>query len=123
MGAAMTSDQYIENTRQLVGAEEVPDSALRVWYETIKETEIAMEPLPRVAFSQLPVQPDIEGWLVAVFSANAQKRYWAVLALQRLYLFSDSNEVEPGDAIDLKDTHVRSVQEFPECRERFVAEL
>lgn len=122
-GVAMTVEQYIENTRRLVSAEEAPEQAMRRWYDAVKELEISVEPLPRVAFSQLPVQPDIEGWLIAVLSAQTQHRYWAVLALQRMYLFSDANEVEPGDALDLKDVTVHVVAENDASKERFSNDL
>lgn len=122
-GVAMTVEQYIENTRQLVSAEEAPEQAMRRWYDAVKELEISVEPLPRVAFSQLPVQPDIEGWLIAVLSAHVQHRYWAVLALQRMYLFADASEVEPGDAIDLKDVIVHCVVEDDAAKERFSNDL
>jgi len=121
--AAMTVEEYIENTRRVVGPGEVPEEALRSWYEAVKQSEISVEPLPRVSFAKLPVQPDIEGWLVAVLSSTVQRRYWTVLALQRMYLFSDTNELEPIDAIDLKDVCVRSVMDDRTCRERFAAEL
>merc|ERR1711935_618142 len=52
-----------------------------------------------------------------------QQRLWAVLALQRLYLFSDASEVEPVDAVDLKDTSALSVIDDAAARERFGAEL
>jgi len=123
VGAAMTVEEYIENTRRVVGPEQVPEDALRAWYEAVKQTEISVEPLPRAAFSKLPVQPDIEGWLVAVFNSQVQRRYWAVLALQRLYLFSDANEVEPADAMDFRDATVRSVNEDKACKERFNTDL
>lgn len=119
----MTVEAYIENTRLVVGPEQVPDEALTLWYEAVKQVEISVEPLPRVAFSKLPVQPDIEGWLIAVLSSQLQKRYWAVLALQRMYLFSDTSEVEPADAIDLKDAVVCSVTDDKACKERFVSDL
>lgn len=121
--SVMSVEGYIDNTRLIVGAEEVPDEALRVWYDAVKQVEISVEPLPRVAFSKLPVPPDIEGWLIAVLSSQMQKRYWAVLALQRMYLFSDTSEVEPADAIDLKDAVVRSVTDDKACKERFVSDL
>ena len=109
-------------------------------------------PRPRVAFSRLPVQPDIEGWLIASSASLTMQhqalRKWRllvrcssalrtkggfgrpdakptplrcaissmvwldssctdadrkVLALQRLYLFSDNSDVDPADACDLKD--------------------
>merc|ERR1712187_28688 len=94
--AAMTVEEYIENTRRVVGPGEVPEEALRSWYEAVKQSEISVEPLPRVSFAKLPVQPDIEGWLVAVLGSQTQQRFWAVLALRRMYLFSDASEVEPG---------------------------
>jgi len=119
----MTVEAYIENTRLVVGPDQVPDEALKVWYEAVKQVEISVEPLPRVAFSKLPVQPDIEGWLIAVLSCQVQKRYWAVLALQRMYLFSDKSEVEPADAIDLKDAAVCSVADDKACRDRFDADM
>jgi len=121
--AAMTPEEYIENTRRVVVPGEVPDDALICWYNAVKEAEISVEPLPRVAFSKLPVQPDIEGWLIAIFSSQMQQRFWAVLALQRMYLFSDTSEVEPAHAIDLKDAVVRSVKDDKACRERFVSDL
>jgi len=122
-GAIMTAEEYIQNTRRVVGPEQVPEEALRAWYEAVKQAEISVEPLPRAAFSKLPVQPDIEGWLVAVERPQVQHRYWAVLALQRLYLFSDSNEVEPADAIDLKDAKVVAVHDDRACKERFLHDL
>jgi len=121
--AVMTVEGYIHNTRSVLTAEEVPEEALRDWYDGVKQVEISVEPLPRVAFSKLPVQPDIEGWLIAVLSSQLQKRYWAVLALQRMYLFSDTNEVEPADAIDLKDAVVCSVMDDKACKERFMSDL
>lgn len=122
-GAAMTVEEYIENTRRVVSDAEVPEEALRLWYSVVRESEISVEPLPRAAFSRLPVQPDIEGWLLAVVSAHVQHRYWAVLALQRLYLFSDANDLDPCDAIDLKDMRVQEVTHDGACRERFSADL
>lgn len=119
----MSPEAYVENTRLVVGPQEVPDEALRLWYDAVRQVEISVEPLPRVAFAKLPVQPDIEGWLIAVLDSQTQKRYWAVLALQRMYLFSDSSEVEPADAIDLKDTIVCSVVDDKACKERFVSDL
>jgi hypothetical protein len=121
--AAMTVEQYIANTRGVVPDAEVPEQALRVWYDAVKDDEISVEPLPRAAFSKLPVQPDIEGWLIAVLGSQTQQRCWAVLALQRMYLFSDANEVEPADAIDLKDVTVRCVAEDGPSKERFSADL
>jgi len=121
--AKMSVEEYIGNTRRVVSSEEVPEEALRNWYEAVKQTQVSVEPLPRVSFSKLPVQPDIEGWLVAVLSPQKQRRYWAVLALQRMYLFSDKSEVEPADDIDLKDTTVCAVLDDKSCRERFAADL
>lgn len=37
------------------------------------------------------------------------RRFWAVLALQRLYLFSDNSDVDPADACDLKDAQAVKV--------------
>jgi len=122
-GAAMTVEQYISNTRGVVTEAEVPEPALRVWYDAVRVEEISVEPLPRVAFSKLPVQPDIEGWLIAVLGSQTQHRFWAVLALQRMYLFSDASEVEPGDAIDLKDVAVKGVAEDAASKDRFSAAL
>eukprot|EP00747_Dinoflagellata_sp_TGD_P182096 gnl/TRDRNA2_/TRDRNA2_36186_c0_seq1.p1 gnl/TRDRNA2_/TRDRNA2_36186_c0~~gnl/TRDRNA2_/TRDRNA2_36186_c0_seq1.p1 ORF type:complete len:693 (-),score=135.73 gnl/TRDRNA2_/TRDRNA2_36186_c0_seq1:65-2143(-) len=122
-GTTMTMEEYIKNTRLVVKAEEVPDAALAYWYEAVKEEEIAVEPIPRVAFRKLPVQPDIEGWLIAILGARSQRRYWAVLALQRMYLFSDANEIEPAEAIDLKETSVRAVSNDDSCKGRFSADL
>eukprot|EP00928_Gymnodinium_smaydae_P007321 TRINITY_DN12648_c0_g8_i1.p1 TRINITY_DN12648_c0_g8~~TRINITY_DN12648_c0_g8_i1.p1 ORF type:complete len:571 (+),score=133.40 TRINITY_DN12648_c0_g8_i1:146-1858(+) len=110
--AAMTPEEYIENTRRVVSAEEAPDAVLRCWYDAVAAAEISVEPLPRASFSNLPVQPDIEGWLEAVVGVgppHGRQRLWAVLALQRLYLFSDGSEVEPFEAIDLKETSATSL--------------
>lgn len=122
-GAEMTVEEYIQNTRRAVGPEEVPELALRRWYEAVRQVEISVEPLPRVAFTRLPVPPTIEGWLVAVLDGQVHRRYWAVLALQRLYLFSDTSEVEPSDAIDLKDATARAVNGDKACQERFNADV
>lgn len=121
-GVEMTIEEYISNTRRVVTADEVPDTALTQWYDAVKELEISVEPLPRVPFSKLPVQPAIEGWLIAVLSPKDQRRLWAVLALQRLYLFADASEVEPVDAIDLKDAVVLSAAEDQGARVRFIAD-
>jgi cytohesin len=119
----MTVEEYISNTRRVVGDEEVPESALRSWYDAVKQDQVSVEPLPRVAFSKLPVQPEIEGWLVAILDAQTHWRFWAVLALQRMYLFSDASEVEPADTIDLKDTVVSSVREDQPSKDRFVGDI
>jgi len=121
--APMSVEEYVDNARRVLGPEEASEEALASWYDAVKQVEISVEPLPRVAFSKLPVQPDIEGWLIVVLSAQMQRRYWAVLALQRMYLFSDDNEIEPVDAIDLKDVVVSSVADDKACRERFTADL
>lgn len=123
VGAVMTVEEYIGNVRQVVDAKEIPDAALTSWYEAVKCLEISVEPMPRVAFTQLPVQPDIEGWLIAVLNPNLQYRYWAVLALQRLYLFSDANDMEPVETMDLKDAVVRTPHSDKACKERFSADL
>ena len=39
-GASMTLEEYIANTRRLVPAEEVPDEALRAWFEDISSLAI-----------------------------------------------------------------------------------
>lgn len=119
----MTVEEYISNTRRVVGDEEVPEATLRSWYDAVKQDQVSVEPLPRVAFSKLPVQPDIEGWLVAILDAQTQRRFWSVLALQRMYLFSDASEVEPADTIDLKDTVVCSVREDQHCKDRFASDI
>jgi len=119
----MTVDEYISNTRRVVGDEEVPETALRSWYDAVKQEQVSVEPLPRVAFSKLPVQPEIEGWLIAILDAQTHWRFWAVLALQRMYLFSDASEVEPADTIDLKDTVVCSVREDQSSKERFANDV
>ncbi|CAK0824052.1 unnamed protein product, partial [Prorocentrum cordatum] len=69
-GVAMSLEEYVGNVRQCVGAEEVPEEALKCWYDVVKENEIAIEPMPRVAFASLPVQPNIEGWLIAVLGTG-----------------------------------------------------
>jgi len=115
----MTVNDYIRNARYCVSKEEVPDEALRRWYDVVRDLEISVEPLPRVPFSTLPVQPDIEGWLTAVLGPRIRRRVWAVLALQRLYLFSDSGkEIEPGDTLNLKDFAVCSIARDVAARER-----
>ncbi|CAJ1426199.1 unnamed protein product, partial [Effrenium voratum] len=122
--ASMSLEEYIANTRRLVSAEEVPDEALRAWFEDIRScTEISVEPMPRTPFSKLPVQPNIEGWLVAVLNGTIL-RFWAVLVLQRIYLFSDSvGDVDPADVIDLKDIAVVALQDEEAARKRYLDHL
>lgn len=124
----MTFEQYVASIRLCVQQDEVPEDALKLWYNGIQKQEISMEPLPRVAFSHLPVQPDIEGWLTLILGARTTQerrvnRYWGVLALQRMYLFSDESEIEQVDAVDLKDAVVRCVAEDAGARERLAADL
>lgn len=122
--AIMTVEQYISNTRLVVGEQEVPDQLLRAWYDAIRDEEIQVEPMPRLfSFAKLPVQPDIEGWLIAVLDAQTQHRFWAVLALQRMYLFSDASDVDPGDVIDLKDVHVSSIADDVAFKDRFSSDM
>jgi len=121
--ADMTLEAYIKMARSTVDEEQVPEESLTTWYEAIKESEISMQPLPRNAFSKLPVQPDIEGWLILIVSPTVQKRYWAVCALQRMYLFSDNSDVEPWDAIDLKDKRVQAVSSDATSRASYMADL
>lgn len=122
-GASMSLEEYIANTRRLVSAEEVPDEALRAWFEDISCTEISVEPMPRTPFSKLPVQPNMEGWLVAVVN-NTSLRFWAVLVLQRIYLFSDSQgDVDPADVIDLKDVSVAALEDDEAARKRYLENL
>jgi len=121
--AAMTLEEYVRNTRLVVGSDEVPDEALCLWYQAVRDNEISVEPLPRVPFSTLPVQPDIEGWLVAVLGSRVRRRVWAVLALRRLYLFSDADEMDPTDTLDLKDVGVRLLADDAVSRKRLCAEL
>mmetsp|Transcript_96697 Transcript_96697/g.211446 ORF Transcript_96697/g.211446 Transcript_96697/m.211446 type:complete len:542 (+) Transcript_96697:172-1797(+) len=123
VGAIMTVEEYITNTRRVVGPQQVPEEALRDWYEAVRQAEISVEPMPRAAFSELPVQPDIEGWLLLVISAQVHKRYWAVLALQRLYLFSDANEVKPAETIDLKEARACGISAEKTAKERWNREL
>jgi len=119
-----TVEDYIHSARSVVVPEEVPEEALRFWYKEVSECEISLEPLPRVPFSTLPVMPDIEGWLTVVLGPRARRRTWAVLALQRLYLFSDrSEDLEPTDVIDLKDMTICSIAHSAVSRERLRKEL
>jgi len=116
----MTVEEYVNNVRRLVSFTEVPDDALHKWYANVKEQAISVEPMPRVHFSTLPVQPDIEGWLMEVIGARVRRRVWAVLALQRLYLFSDrADEVDPSITHDLKDAVVCSVARDAGAKDRF----
>mmetsp|Transcript_57730 Transcript_57730/g.137398 ORF Transcript_57730/g.137398 Transcript_57730/m.137398 type:complete len:582 (+) Transcript_57730:100-1845(+) len=120
----MTVEQYISNTRNVVDQDEVPEAALRSWYDTVRDDEISVEPMPRLAFSTLPVQPDIEGWLIMVLGPQTRRRAWAVLALQRLYFFSDrGSELEPSDVIDLRDMCACSVPRDSQARDRLKSEL
>lgn len=122
--AAMTLEEYISNTRRLVSEEEVPNEALRTWFEDISCTEISVEPMPRTPFSKLPVQPNIEGWLIAVMEGARRLRFWAVLVLQRIYLFSDSQgDVDPEDVIDLKDVAVAALAEDSAAKKRYTNHL
>mmetsp|Transcript_60119 Transcript_60119/g.140517 ORF Transcript_60119/g.140517 Transcript_60119/m.140517 type:complete len:541 (-) Transcript_60119:94-1716(-) len=116
--ASMSASEFVDNTRRVVSEEEVPAVALRRFYSDVKEAEISMQPMPRVAFSRLPVQPDIEGWLIVLLGSDA-RRFWAVLALQRLYLFSDNSDVDPADACDLKDACAGTILGDADARERF----
>lgn len=121
---SMSPSDYILNTRRVVCSDEVPDEALRNWYDTVSEEEISVEPLPRVDFSMLPVQPDIEGWLVVVVGPRVRRRMWSVLALQRMYLFSDAgSDIEPFDVVDLKDARISALSQTPEACERLRADL
>jgi len=123
--AVMTVDEYIKNTRNCVEPDEVPDEALRCFYESIQDGEIRLEPLPVNAFDfdKLPVQPNIEGWLIAVLGPQTLRRYWAVLLLQRMYLFADCLDTRPSDAVDLKDLAVCAVPESQAARDRIHADL
>lgn len=121
--AVMTVEEYIRNTRLCVSDEEVPDETLRTWYDKVSKVQISVEPIPRAPFSKLPVQPDIEGRLVVVLNAQAQKRYWAVLVLKRLYLFTDVSDNDPEEKIDLKDIIVHPVAEEQSASERFHSDL
>lgn len=119
----MTVEEYIKNTRRVVGADKVPDEALQHWYDQVKEVEISVEPMPRASFSNLPVQPDIEGWLILVLNSQVQKRYWAVLALQRLYLFSDRDEVDPAEAVNMRGARATGVLADKGAQDRFSRDL
>eukprot|EP00913_Durusdinium_trenchii_P033312 g31187.t1 len=140
-GASMSLEEYIANTRRLVPAEEVPDEALRAWFEDISCTEISVEPMPRTpdAFDFFPLNErsnltcdiacfhaqnvNLISRLIAVVK-NTSLRFWAVLVLQRIYLFSDSQgDVDPADVIDLKDVAVTTLEEDPEARKRYLDNL
>lgn len=123
-GVAMSVEQYISNTRLVVSEEEVPDTALQKWYDEVSQQQISVEPFARQPFSKLPVQPDIEGWLIIILEPMNQVRYWAVLVLGRLYLFTDAKgEADPVDIIDLKDVTVQHVMGNDGARKRFDADL
>lgn len=122
-GAGMSLEEYVGSVRQVVPPEEVPEEALRCWYEAVKESEIAIEPTSRVPFAALPVQPSIEGWLVVVLGARVSRRCWAVLVLQRMYLFSDASDVEPAGVIDLKEVQVSLVKDYEASKVRFHNDL
>eukprot|EP00927_Polykrikos_kofoidii_P060587 TRINITY_DN55529_c0_g1_i1.p1 TRINITY_DN55529_c0_g1~~TRINITY_DN55529_c0_g1_i1.p1 ORF type:complete len:694 (-),score=112.97 TRINITY_DN55529_c0_g1_i1:61-1914(-) len=122
-GVPMSFEEYVKNTRGAVCAEEAPEDSLKEWYEDVKQVQISVEPLPRAPFPELPVLPNIEGWLIAVYSAEKLLRLWAVLAVRRLYLFSDESEVKPKEIVDLKDMSVSSVATDAGARERFDIEL
>mmetsp|Transcript_43330 Transcript_43330/g.92759 ORF Transcript_43330/g.92759 Transcript_43330/m.92759 type:complete len:610 (-) Transcript_43330:78-1907(-) len=121
--AYMALHEYVRMVRDAVGADQVPDAVLARWYSAIKDSEISIQPLGRASFSKLPVQPDIEGWLVLALSPSDQKRYWAVLALQRLYLFADADDVEPFETLDLKDKRVHPVTADAKSRSSFAMDL
>ncbi|CAE8641180.1 unnamed protein product [Polarella glacialis] len=118
----MSPEDFVKNTRRVVTEAAVPDEALHAFYDAVQAEEISMQPMPRAAFARLPVQPDIEGWLSVVQNAQVQ-RYWAVLALQRMYLFSDKSEVEPAEAIDLKDASACCVTGSAATQDRFHSDL
>jgi len=83
-----TVEQFTASLRETnISAEEVEDRYIQRWiYEEVKRKEIQMHPLPRVPFNNLPVQPDIEGWLVVILKGRQSQRVWAVVAYQRLCL-------------------------------------
>lgn len=123
--APMTVEEYIKNVRQLISEEHVPDEALSDWYEKIRSEEIQLQPLPRVAFSELPVQPDIEGWLI-VFTGTARYRFWAVLAIQRLYFFSDEDDLDPREPVlqvDMRDVRAYAVSSNKDIEKKFKDDL
>eukprot|EP00452_MALV-II_sp_L67-6_P000021 gene21-222_t len=66
----MTVEAFIENTRSILGPEEVTDAFLTAVYYDIRRAEIQLRPLPQAPLSSLPVAPDIEGWLCVVFSGQ-----------------------------------------------------
>jgi len=105
-----TVEQYTASVRETnISSDEVSDEYIRQIYEEVRDNEIQMHPLPRVPFSSLPVTPDIEGWLVVILKGRPPQRYWAVVAMQRLYLFSDSDEINAFLCIDLKNLSGKGV--------------
>jgi hypothetical protein len=59
-----------------------------------------------------------------VLDSQTQIRYWAVLALQRLYLLTDDGgDAEPEEAIDLKTVHAVAAAEDAKARRRFHADF
>eukprot|EP00397_Hematodinium_sp_SG-2012_P021427 GEMP01022134.1.p1 GENE.GEMP01022134.1~~GEMP01022134.1.p1 ORF type:complete len:746 (+),score=116.96 GEMP01022134.1:86-2323(+) len=105
-----TAEQFINSVRETnISKDEVEDEYIQLIYDQVKLYEIQMQPLPRVPFNNLPVQPDIEGWLVVILKGRPSQRFWAVVAMQRLYLFSDSDEINAFLCIDLKNVSARSV--------------
>jgi len=123
----MDLNGYVSLVRRCVAEDEVPREALGFWYDNVKLEEISMEPMPRTPFSKLPVQPEIEGWLLLILGPRPGQReiyrYWGVLALQRLYLFSDKSDIEQFDAVDLKNATVARVAEDVAARKRYAQDL
>ena len=104
----MSPEEFVKSVRSTPPGDEISEAQCIQIYEEVKEQEISLQPLRRVDFSNLPVQPDIEGWLLFVEGKKTIRRFWSVLALERLYLFADTDNMTPSHVIHLEHVNVRS---------------
>ncbi|CAD7922535.1 unnamed protein product [Amoebophrya sp. A120] len=127
--SGMSVSQFIVNSRTILQPEEASDQFLTNVYEDIKASEIQLRPLPQAPLSSLPVAPDIEGWLTVLLQVNPRgvhiQRYWCVLAIQRLYIFSDKYHglgLYPRLCLDVKAIRANTVSD-PESFQALLTQI
>mmetsp|Transcript_69581 Transcript_69581/g.159880 ORF Transcript_69581/g.159880 Transcript_69581/m.159880 type:complete len:365 (-) Transcript_69581:158-1252(-) len=101
---------YAKNAQQAI-PEEIPESIFQQIFDDIKANEIALDPQRRAPYKELAVRPAMEGWLSVFVSKRSQYlRFWAALivAVGRIYLFADEDDVQPVLAISLRGGRVSS---------------
>jgi len=105
-----TVENFTKDVRLMnCSEEECDDAYIAQIFEHVKAEELQMTPLPRIPFNCLKVSPDIEGWLVVILKGRPAQRFWAVIAISRLYLFSDQDDLNAFLCINLKGTSVKPV--------------